>query len=105
MVFIIASGACGAAQTTTQLYVPQASEYRLHILKQSRIVFRAFQGIGGSGILSLTFVIIPEMVEPAKYALYAAITALTYAVSYLLGPLIGGAICDGTTWRWVFLLK
>ena len=74
-------------------------------LTDNRIVFRAFQGIGGSGMLSLTFVILPEMVEPAQYSRYAAFNALAYAVSYLLGPLVGGAICDNTTWRWVFLLK
>lgn len=69
------------------------------------IVFRAFQGIGGSGLLSLTFVIFPEMVEPEKYALYASFTVLAFVLGFLFGPIFGGAIVGYSTWRWVFLLK
>lgn len=71
----------------------------------TRIVFRAFQGIGGAGTMSLSFVVIPEMVPARKYALYGSITSFTFAMAYLLGPVIGGIITDNTTWRWVFLLK
>lgn len=28
-----------------------------------------------------------------------------FAASSLIGPLIGGALSEGGTWRWVFLLK
>ena len=105
LVLIVFSGACGAAQTTTQLYVyASPGSSTIHDSLNS-IIFRALQGVGGSGINGLTFVIIPEMVEPEKYARYAAITACTFALSYLLGPLLGGAICNNTTWRWVFLIK
>ncbi|KAI4146673.1 MAG: hypothetical protein LQ340_005851, partial [Diploschistes diacapsis] len=69
------------------------------------IVFRAFQGIGGSGLLSLTFVIFPEMVEPEKYALYASFTVLAFVLGFLFGPIFGGAIVGYSTWRWVFLLN
>ncbi|KAF2004138.1 major facilitator superfamily transporter [Amniculicola lignicola CBS 123094] len=86
--FIAFSIGCGFAQTMTQL-----------------IVLRAFQGIGGGGISTLTFVILPENVSPAQYPMYAAIVSATLALSSLLGPIIGGAICDNTTWRWVFLLN
>lgn len=70
-----------------------------------RLVFRAFQGVGGSGLLSLPFVILPEMVEPKKYALYAALTSCAFVLGFLFGPLFGGAIVENTTWRWVFLIK
>lgn len=55
--------------------------------------------------MSLTFVVIPEMVPATKYALYGSLTSFTFALAYLLGPLIGGVINERTTWRWVFLLK
>ena len=55
--------------------------------------------------MSLSFVIIPEMVPAARYAIFGSITSFTFAIAYLLGPLIGGVINDHTTWRWVFLLK
>jgi len=37
------------------------------------------------------------MVPPAKLAIYVAITTSTFAVSSVLGPLLGGAIYDSTT--------
>ncbi|CAD6570392.1 MAG: hypothetical protein ASARMPREDX12_003478 [Alectoria sarmentosa] len=49
--FVIFSGACGAAQTITQL-----------------IIFRALQGIGGAGTYSMAFVIFFELVPPEKFA-------------------------------------
>jgi len=88
LIFIIASGACGASQTTNQL-----------------ITFRAFQGIGAAGMVALNFVVMAEMVPAEKYALYSGICAIVYAIAYLLGPLVGGAISEKTTWRWVFLVN
>ncbi|MCJ1358859.1 MAG: hypothetical protein MMC33_008859 [Icmadophila ericetorum] len=88
VIFIIFSGACGAAQTTDQL-----------------IVFRAFQGVGGSGLFSLTFVVFAELVDQARYSLFAAFLSLTYTIAAVLGPLLGGAICDGTSWRWIFYIN
>ncbi|MCJ1356673.1 MAG: hypothetical protein MMC33_006668 [Icmadophila ericetorum] len=86
--FMISSGACGASQTTIQL-----------------IVFRAFQGIFASGIVSMTFVILGELTPPEDYGRLAGIISITFAISYVLGPVLGGVIVDGTTWRWVFLIN
>ncbi|KAK3294143.1 major facilitator superfamily transporter [Chaetomium fimeti] len=86
--FTVFSLACGASSTMLQL-----------------IVFRAFQGMGGSGIYSLVTVMTPLMVPPAKYPTYIAIISSVFAISSVLGPLLGGAISDHTTWRWVFWLN
>ncbi|KND91015.1 putative MFS-type transporter [Tolypocladium ophioglossoides CBS 100239] len=69
------------------------------------IVFRAFQGMGASGIYSLSIIMVPLMVPRPKYATYLAIITSVFAVSSVLGPLLGGAITDHTTWRWVFFLN
>lgn len=69
------------------------------------IVFRAFQGMGGSGIYSLSTIMGTMMVPPAKLATYVSIVTSVFAISSVLGPLLGGAINDSTTWRWVFYLK
>ncbi|OTB01301.1 hypothetical protein M426DRAFT_14609 [Hypoxylon sp. CI-4A] len=89
-VFIFAtfSGGCAASQTMVQL-----------------IICRVFQGIGGSGIYGLTTIIIYELVPPPKYPLYTSIIMVMFAVAFALGPVFGGLITDGSTWRWVFLLN
>lgn len=74
-------------------------------IKKIRIIFRAFQGIGGSGIYSLVMIIFFEMVPSSKYPTYTSVVSAIFALSLLLGPLIGGAINNHTTWRWVFILK
>ncbi|OTB06093.1 hypothetical protein M426DRAFT_259520 [Hypoxylon sp. CI-4A] len=64
-----------------------------------------YTGVGGSGIYSLSTVMVTMMVPPTKYATYVAIITSVFAISSVLGPLLGGAINDNTTWRWVFFLN
>ncbi|KAF1845850.1 putative MSF multidrug transporter [Cucurbitaria berberidis CBS 394.84] len=88
VMFLIFSMACGGAQTMVQL-----------------IVFRAFQGIGGSGLYSLTFVAIMKLISPEKIGFYSGVISSVFAVANLLGPLLGGTISDRTTWRWIFFIN
>ncbi|KAF3001622.1 hypothetical protein E8E14_007659 [Neopestalotiopsis sp. 37M] len=82
LLFTIFSGACGAAQTIEQL-----------------------SGIGGASNYALCSVILLELVPSHKYAKYTSSVSGVYSISLLLGPILGGAISEGTTWRWVFLLN
>uniref|UniRef100_L7JCG2 Major facilitator superfamily (MFS) profile domain-containing protein n=1 Tax=Pyricularia oryzae (strain P131) TaxID=1143193 RepID=L7JCG2_PYRO1 len=70
-----------------------------------RIIFRALQGMGGSGIYSLSTLMVPLMVPPAKFATYITIVTSIFAISSVLGPIVGGAIADKTSWRWVFYIN
>ncbi|KAI9375344.1 hypothetical protein BJX61DRAFT_494426 [Aspergillus egyptiacus] len=56
-------------------------------------------------MFSMVPVITAEMVPPSKYPLYSSIVSVAMALSFLLGPLLGGAISDGTTWRWIFYIN
>ncbi|KAJ4339086.1 hypothetical protein N0V87_003521 [Didymella glomerata] len=69
------------------------------------IVFRAFQGIGGSGLYSLTFVSILKLIVPEKIGFYSGVISSVFTMSNLLGPLLGGIIADRSTWRWLFFMK
>ncbi|KAF7587859.1 hypothetical protein BBP40_006628 [Aspergillus hancockii] len=82
----------------------------------SAVLFMAFSGgcggdkqfcscMGGAGIFSMTPIIVAEMVAPENYGAYNGIISLTIAFSFLLGPLLGGAITDGTAWRWIFYIN
>ncbi|KAH7385161.1 major facilitator superfamily domain-containing protein [Phaeosphaeria sp. MPI-PUGE-AT-0046c] len=86
--FVVFSGACGAAQTFSQL-----------------TVLRAFEGIGGPGPFAVTTVMMSDMVPPEKLAKFVAGLSSVFAISLLVGPIIGGVFSSQSTWRWVFLIN
>ncbi|MCJ1318879.1 hypothetical protein MMC15_004211 [Xylographa vitiligo] len=72
---------------------------------QQLIIFRALQGIGGSGLYSLCNVVIPEITPSKHFATMSAATGVVFAISSVLGPVLGGVISQQSTWRWIFLLN
>ncbi|PGH09842.1 hypothetical protein GX51_00529 [Blastomyces parvus] len=69
------------------------------------IIFRAFQGMGASGIYSMIMVIAPTLVPQEKFGKYLAIIASVFAIASILGPILGGIISTNSAWRWIFLLN
>ncbi|RPA95467.1 putative MFS multidrug transporter [Choiromyces venosus 120613-1] len=104
LIFTVLSIVCGASQNMLQLHV-HVSHIFVDKADRSSIVFRAFQGLGGSGIYAMSMVITPDMIPPEKFGLYMGIISSVFALSSVLGPVLGGVINDRTTWRWVFLLN
>ncbi|CAI6096132.1 unnamed protein product [Clonostachys chloroleuca] len=87
-IFTIFSALCGASNDIVTL-----------------IIFRAFQGIGASGIYSMVLVLAPTLVPVRKYGKYMAIVATVFLIASVLGPVLGGVINAHSSWRWVFLLN
>ncbi|MEV8567610.1 MFS transporter [Streptomyces sp. NPDC051322] len=73
--------------------------------------FRALQGIGAGGLMSLALAIIGDIVPPRERARYQGYMLATFATSSVAGPLIGGFLAGQTSilgvtgWRWVFLVN
>jgi EmrB/QacA subfamily drug resistance transporter len=73
--------------------------------------FRAFQGIGAGGILTLTSAVMGDVVAPRDRAKYGGWFVAVYAVASVVGPVTGGALAGQRTllgvdgWRWIFLLN
>ena len=105
LIFLVFSGACGAAQSITQLRVILLDLCYPQTVDLFRIVFRALQGIGGSGIYAICTVIFFELVPPEKFASYTSLVSVVFVLSLLLGPILGGVINNSSHWRWIFLLK
>ncbi|KIY02188.1 uncharacterized protein Z520_02326 [Fonsecaea multimorphosa CBS 102226] len=66
------------------------------------IVGRAIAGLGGAGLSVGGTSIVSFTVEPAKRPMMMGVIGMTYAIAAVLGPLVGGAFSDHTTWRWCF---
>ncbi|KAJ8110356.1 hypothetical protein ONZ43_g5889 [Nemania bipapillata] len=69
------------------------------------IICRAFQGMGGSGLYSLAQIALFEVGPAHKPGLMGAMIGLTLAVSYVLGPVLGGVISSTASWRWIFWIN
>ncbi|ODA80541.1 hypothetical protein RJ55_03500 [Drechmeria coniospora] len=87
-IFFAFSLACGFSQNMPQL-----------------IIFRSIQGIGGSGLYSLSMTILPEMCPMHLRQYIGSIIGLVIAASGLLGPVLGGILTHYASWRWVFWIK
>jgi MFS family permease len=88
IIFFAFSLGCGFSQTLSQL-----------------IACRALQGVGGAGLYSLTFVILPEICPQKLVQMIGALAGAVVAMAGVLGPVLGGIITHYTTWRWIFWIK
>jgi EmrB/QacA subfamily drug resistance transporter len=85
VVFTIASVLCGFSSSTLEL-----------------ILFRLLQGIGGAMMLVNSMAIITEAFPREQRGRALGINAVVWAVGNIAGPLVGGLILSGASWRWVF---
>ncbi|MFD1049851.1 MFS transporter, partial [Kibdelosporangium lantanae] len=73
--------------------------------------FRAVQGIGAGGLMSLALAIIADITSPRERSRYTGYFMGVWGLSSVAGPLIGGLFAGLDTfagitgWRWVFLLN
>ncbi len=70
----------------------------------ARIAFRACQGVGGSGLYSLAQICLVEF-SPGGPEVIGALIGVTLAISYVLGPILGGIFSTYLSWRAIFWIK
>ncbi|QIS01874.1 DHA2 family efflux MFS transporter permease subunit [Nocardia brasiliensis] len=74
-------------------------------------VFRAIQGVGAGGLMSLASAVLGDIVSPRERARYQGHFLATWALASVIGPVLGGvfagqhSILGVTGWRWVFLVN
>jgi EmrB/QacA subfamily drug resistance transporter len=87
-IFLVGSALCGLSQNMTEL-----------------IAFRAVQGVGGGGLMTLSMAIVGDVVPPRERGRYQGFFGAVFGVSSVLGPLLGGFFVDNLSWRWVFYVN
>ena len=88
LVFIAASIAAGFAQSMNQL-----------------IAIRVVQGVGFAGAMGSVWIIMAALWPQADRAKWMGITAASFTLSGVLGPVVGGVLADIGSWRWIFFLN
>jgi EmrB/QacA subfamily drug resistance transporter len=88
VIFLVGSALCGVSQNMTEL-----------------IVFRAIQGLGGGGLLVVTIAVVGDIIPPRDRGRYQGFFGAVFAVSTIVGPLLGGFFVDTVSWRWIFYVN
>jgi EmrB/QacA subfamily drug resistance transporter len=88
VVFLAGSAASGAAQSLGEL-----------------ITFRALQGLGAGGLMTLAMAIVGEIISPRERGRYQGYIQMVFVVASVAGPLLGGLFADHLSWRWVFYVN
>ena len=86
--FTIASALCGAAQSSIMLELS-----------------RALQGVGGAITFSVSLALLANAFRGRErgtaFGIWGAITGIAVAI----GPIVGGALVTGLSWRWIFFVN
>jgi len=87
-VFLIGSWLSGASQNMNQL-----------------IAFRTVQGLGAGALFPLVMATIGDLYSPRERGRFQGLFGAVFALSFIVGPFIGGWITDNISWHWVFYVN
>lgn len=69
------------------------------------IAGRALQGAAGGGLVQVVYAVIADLFSMRARALYLALLQTMWAAAGGLGPLVGGALAERASWRYIFWLN
>ncbi|MEU7145747.1 MDR family MFS transporter [Nocardia sp. NPDC046473] len=94
LLFLLGSLMCAFAQSMYQL-----------------AAFRAIQGLGAGGLITLPYTISADLMAPRDRARYQGYFMAVWVSASVLGPAVGGLFSDASSilgvagWRWIFLIN
>ncbi|HMN85384.1 MAG TPA: MDR family MFS transporter [Bauldia sp.] len=66
---------------------------------------RAFQGLGGGGLMSLGLTIVGDVIAPRERGRYQAYFAAIFVTSSIAGPVLGGFFAEYLHWSFIFWIN
>jgi EmrB/QacA subfamily drug resistance transporter len=69
------------------------------------IAFRILQGVGGGMIMPLGQTILAQRAGPQRMGRVMSLVGVPMLLAPIAGPVIGGALIDAASWRWIFFVN
>ncbi|MEQ4716820.1 DHA2 family efflux MFS transporter permease subunit [Nonomuraea sp. B19D2] len=69
------------------------------------IVFRVLQGFGAGLLDPLVLILLARAAGPRRAGRVMGLMGVVLSLGPVLGPIAGGAVLSGLSWRWMFLLS
>jgi EmrB/QacA subfamily drug resistance transporter len=88
VLFLLGSALSGASETLSEL-----------------IGFRALQGLGAGGLMTMAMAIVADIIAPRERGRYQGYIQMVFVLASVAGPLLGGLFTDEASWRWVFYVN
>ncbi|KAJ6000062.1 hypothetical protein N7481_000471 [Penicillium waksmanii] len=66
---------------------------------------RSLQGVGGGGIITLTSIVIADIVPLRHRGKYLGMLGAIWSLGTVIGPVVGGCFTQKASWRWVFYIN
>lgn len=66
---------------------------------------RIGQGLFGGPLMPLSQALLMRIHPPEKHAQAMGLWAMTTVVGPIVGPIMGGLICDNLSWHWIFFIN
>ena len=88
VLFLLGSALSGASETLSEL-----------------IGFRALQGLGAGGLMTMAMAIVADIIAPRERGRYQGYIQMVFVLASVAGPLVGGLFTDEASWRWVFYVN
>lgn len=88
MLFGICSGLCGLATSLPML-----------------VAARVLQGLAGGPMIPLSQTLLLSIFPREKLAQATGLWAMTTVIAPIIGPILGGHLCDTVGWPWIFFIN
>ncbi|WHY88707.1 MDR family MFS transporter [Neobacillus novalis] len=87
-IFTLGSVLCGMANSMVML-----------------VVYRGVQGLGAGGMIPLSMIIVGDLFTIEKRGRIQAVFSTIWALSSIVGPVLGSFFVEALTWRWIFFIN